>query len=267
MSLSLDCCGLTPASPSLISAQGFSLKQNLSHSTLRSTTSVSLGFSLSGPSPASAFSVPPAPGSLPLSADTSCAHDSTNSSLKSSDSRPSFLSSFVRWTGFGHSSPTLPSSPPDIKIIGPKHFQKYAKGNAESVCLLCFSPHLSQEHINASSLSSFEDLGGIEPLKDSSPPVDATDHLKFIPEKLIPWATSVFSPSKFDRLPPHWPYDVDIELEEGKTPPFGPRLYCLTPAEHDALSEHLATNLKQGHIRRSTSLAAAPVLFIHKKTG
>ena len=49
-------------------------------------------------------------------------------------------------------------------------------------------------------------------------------------------------------------------------PPFGP-LYCLTPAEHDALSEHLATNLKQGHIRHSTSSAAAPVLFVCKKAG
>ena len=130
--------------------------------------------------------------------DTSCAHDSTNPSLESSDSRPSFLSSFVHCTGFGHSSPTVPLSPPDIKIIGPKHFQKYAKGSAESVCLLCLSLYFSQEHINAFSLSSFEDLGGIEPLKGPSPPVDATDHLKFIPEKLMPWATSVFSPSEFD---------------------------------------------------------------------
>jgi hypothetical protein len=65
---------------------------------------------------------------------------------------------------------------------------------------------------------------------------------------------------------PHRPYDVDIELEEGKTPPFGP-LYRLTPPECEALAEYVNKNLKRGHVRSSTSSAGAPVLFIRKKTG
>ena len=173
----------------------------------------------------------------------------------------------MHWTGYGHLLPSLPLTPPDIKIVGSKRFQKYAKNNNESVCLLRFFPSSPQEHISASTSSlSFEDLGGVEPLEGSSSPANVTDHLKFIPQKLMPWADSVFSPSEFDRLPPHRPYDVDIELEEGKVPPFGP-LYRLTPAERDALAEHLTTNLKRGHIRCSSSSAAAPVLFIRKKTG
>jgi hypothetical protein len=49
-------------------------------------------------------------------------------------------------------------------------------------------------------------------------------------------------------------------------PLFGP-IYRLTPAEREAVAEYVNSNLKRGHIRRSTSLAGAPVLFIKKKTG
>src|SRR5207245_11030456 len=44
-------------------------------------------------------------------------------------------------------------------------------------------------------------------------------------------------------------------------------LYHLTLAECEALAEYLSTNLKRGHIRHSTSSAAAPIHFIRKKTG
>ena len=55
MSLSLDCCGLSSTSPLSVTARGYGLKHDLSHSTLRSTT-VGLGFGLSSPSPVSALS-------------------------------------------------------------------------------------------------------------------------------------------------------------------------------------------------------------------
>ena len=76
----------------------------------------------------------------------------------------------------------------------------------------------------------------------------------------------VFNPSEFDKLPEHQPYDIDIELKEGKMPPFG-LIYCLTPAECEAVAKYVNSNLKCGHICHSTSSAGTSVLFIKKKTG
>lgn len=78
------------------------------------------------------------------------------------------------------------------------------------------------------------------------PPSSIPSH----PSKFNDFADSVFSQDEFNKLPPHRPYDVDIDIEEGKTPPFGP-LYRLTPQEREALAEHINTNLARGHIRRS----------------
>ena len=44
----------------------------------------------------------------------------------------------------------------------------------------------------------------------------------------------VFSEGLADKLPPHRPYDLKIDLEDGKTPPFG-RVYQLSPSETDTL--------------------------------
>ncbi|RXW12480.1 hypothetical protein EST38_g13373 [Candolleomyces aberdarensis] len=96
------------------------------------------------------------------------------------------------------------------------------------------------------------------------PPIDPP--ISYLPPKYMPWADSVFSPTAVDDLPPHRPYDCAIEIEEGKSPPFGP-MYRLTQDEHKALGEYLDANLKKGFIRRSTSPAASPILFVRKKTG
>jgi hypothetical protein len=57
-----------------------------------------------------------------------------------------------------------------------------------------------------------------------------------------------------------------IDLEPGTSPPWGP-LYMLAEKEQDALREHLEGRLERGWIRRSTSPAGAPVLFVPKKDG
>ncbi|EEB98385.1 hypothetical protein MPER_02115 [Moniliophthora perniciosa FA553] len=79
--------------------------------------------------------------------------------------------------------------------------------------------------------------------------------------------THVFkSPIEFEKLPEHRSWDIDIELEEGTSPPFGP-MYKLTPQEKEAVAEYVHTNLKRDHIRPSKSSAGASVLFTRKKTG
>lgn len=76
----------------------------------------------------------------------------------------------------------------------------------------------------------------------------------------------VFSKKKANTLPPHRPYDHQIILQDGKKPPFGP-IYSLSQVELDELAKYLKENLANGFISRSTSPAAAPILFVKKKSG
>ncbi len=70
----------------------------------------------------------------------------------------------------------------------------------------------------------------------------------------------VFSPSNANFLPPHRDEDHAIELESGKTPPFGP-LYNLSEYQLKTLREYIDENLANGFIRPSKSSAGAPGLF------
>lgn len=71
---------------------------------------------------------------------------------------------------------------------------------------------------------------------------------------------------KNEALPKHQPWDHEIPLEEGKTPPFGP-LYQQSEKELAILKEYIDVNLEKGFIEPSTSPAASPVLFVPKKNG
>ena len=57
-----------------------------------------------------------------------------------------------------------------------------------------------------------------------------------------------------------------IELEKGKQPPFG-LIYSLEPVELETLKTYIETNLANGFIRPSKSLAGAPILFDKKPDG
>ena len=57
-----------------------------------------------------------------------------------------------------------------------------------------------------------------------------------------------------------------IELEEGKQSPFGP-IYSLGPVELEILKTYIETNLTNGFICLSKSLAGAPILFDKKPDG
>jgi hypothetical protein len=76
----------------------------------------------------------------------------------------------------------------------------------------------------------------------------------------------VFSKTRSELLPIHRPYDMAIDLIEGKTIPWGP-IYPLANNEMDALKEYIDENLKKGYIRRSSSAAGAPIFFVRKKSG
>jgi len=76
----------------------------------------------------------------------------------------------------------------------------------------------------------------------------------------------VFTLGNANQLPPYRGVDHAIELQPGKEPPYGP-IYPLSPAKLRVLRDYLEDCLAKGFIRKSTSLAGAPILFVPKKDG
>jgi hypothetical protein len=76
----------------------------------------------------------------------------------------------------------------------------------------------------------------------------------------------VFNKGKASQLPPHCPYDLKIDLEEGSAPPLG-AIYLLSLVELEALRKFLDKNIATGLLRSSSSPHRAPVLFVKKKDG
>jgi len=66
-----------------------------------------------------------------------------------------------------------------------------------------------------------------------------------------------------DALPQHRPYDCKINLKEGETAPWGPT-YPLSEEELRTLRECLKEMEHTGKIKRSTSPAGSPILFVPK---
>ncbi|CUA74819.1 Transposon Tf2-7 polyprotein [Rhizoctonia solani] len=76
----------------------------------------------------------------------------------------------------------------------------------------------------------------------------------------------VFGEEEFNQLPPHRPYNIDIELKDEAKLGHAP-LYSMTPAESKELKEWLEKELHQGKITTSKSPIASPVMFVKKKDG
>ena len=76
----------------------------------------------------------------------------------------------------------------------------------------------------------------------------------------------LFSETEAKKLPPHRPYDHQIHLEPGTTPPFG-TIYSLSPTELETLRKYIEDNLNKGFIRHSQAPCGAPVLFVKKADG
>ena len=76
----------------------------------------------------------------------------------------------------------------------------------------------------------------------------------------------VFNEKNCDILPPHREYDCEIRLKDNSELFYGP-IYPLTEVERDELKKYIKENLEKGFIRKSSSPAGAPVLFVKKKDG
>ncbi|KAK3523753.1 hypothetical protein QTP70_009237 [Hemibagrus guttatus] len=76
----------------------------------------------------------------------------------------------------------------------------------------------------------------------------------------------VFGEERAARLPLHQPWDCTIDLLPIASPPRG-RVYPLSLPETKAMEEYIEEVLAVGHIRPSTSPAAAGFFFVRKKDG
>lgn len=104
-----------------------------------------------------------------------------------------------------------------------------------------------------------------EGLFGKSSTAEPVDDLNGVPDEYHEFA-DVFSKGKSFNLPPHRPYDLKIDLEDGIPPPPG-RMYSLSPKELEELQKFLQENVRAGFVRPSKSPHGAPILFIKKKDG
>jgi transposase InsO family protein len=84
-----------------------------------------------------------------------------------------------------------------------------------------------------------------------------------VPEELKDFL-DVFDEKEFNQLPPHRPYDCEINLTPDiGLPPVG-RPYNMTLEENEVLRDWLKENVDKGFIRRSSSPFGAPCFFVKK---
>ena len=113
--------------------------------------------------------------------------------------------------------------------------------------------------------SSTELLGRVSNTQSSTSAYGAPSENSEIPTEYREF-DDIFDIKSSESLPPHRPYDLKIELEEGTEPPLG-RLYPLSQREQEALRDFLDKQLATGVIQPSSSPYGAPVLFVPKKDG
>jgi len=136
-------------------------------------------------------------------------------------------------------------SPPKVSMIGAAAFMRACKlPGSQSYRVQLTNPSVSGQ---AASVS------------------EETPDLSQIPEEYHDFA-DVFSKAKAFTLPPHRPYDLKIDLDEGASPPIVP-MYPLSQIELQTLREFIDEHLCSGFIRSTTSPHGAPVLFVKKKDG
>jgi len=102
-------------------------------------------------------------------------------------------------------------------------------------------------------------------IQTNSAKLAETPDLSNVPSEYHEFA-DVFSKTKAEVLPPHRPYNLKINLEEGAQPLVGP-IYSLSASEQEALKEFIEENLNMGFIRPTSSPHSTLVLFIKRKDG
>ena len=280
--LALSCCGANHNFPISAFGKGYSLASPSVSDHIK-IASLGLGLRLNNPPPISKYSLPDQLPFQPPKSETFASGIFANYSATPSVLRPVIPNGPSRqelkaiW--LSPLTPPLPvygppNKPVDISHVSPSRFLKYSK-NQQCYCIW-YTPNQDLNiRINALSTHSLPPDNAPstqpppEPPPISIPPDDVTDPdedvRKLVPSKYHDYI-DVFSPIEVKKLPKHRPNDINIEIEEGKQPPFGP-IYSLSLEERKALNDYIQEHLAKGFIRPSTSSASSPILFIKRKTG
>ena len=140
-------------------------------------------------------------------------------------------------------TPKLPASILSIALISTAPFMQICKlQGMQTFCI-----HLSDISVSANSASISE---------------EALD-LSNVPEEYHDFA-DVFSKAKAEKLAPHRPYDLKINLEEGTSTPIV-LMYPLSQSELEVLCNFLDDHLRTRFICQTSSSHGAPVNFTLKK--
>jgi hypothetical protein len=154
------------------------------------------------------------------------------------------------------------STTPEVKLVTFTAFSAINDRIAFGIFCHAFTDSSSAAILPATSLSAAATSSAPAPSSIEIP----AHILKLLPEKYHAYA-EIFRDKEVEQLRPHRPFhDIKIELDEGKSPPFGP-IYSLSEAEWKVLKDYLDDVLHRGFIRPSSSPAASPVLFIKKANG
>lgn len=158
-----------------------------------------------------------------------------------------------------------PSNIINIAFVEPEQFHKYAK-NLEISCIWYTTNSELNMHINSLTIGIYDpDSPPPEPPPVTANIINTNQNMKKMVPKKYHNYLDMFSPTEVMQLPDHQPYNINIELEEGKTPPFSP-IYSLSQDECKALFDYIKNNLSKEFIHCSTSSATSPILFIKQKT-
>jgi len=117
------------------------------------------------------------------------------------------------------------SEQPNIAIIGAAAFLYVSKLPGSHNFELCL--HSSDIQANSAKLAETPDLSNVP-----------SEYHEF---------ADIFSKTKAEILPPHRPYDLKINLEEGAQPLVGP-IYSLSASEQEALKEFIEEKINMGFI-------------------
>ena len=95
--------------------------------------------------------------------------------------------------------------------------------------------------------------------------INKDENLVTVPNPYLKYS-EVFNEKNCNILPPHREYDCEIKLKDNSSLFYGP-LYSLNEVEREELKKYLKKNLEKAFIRKFTSLAGEPILFVKKKDG
>ncbi|KDN34719.1 hypothetical protein RSAG8_12193, partial [Rhizoctonia solani AG-8 WAC10335] len=124
--------------------------------------------------------------------------------------------------------------------------------------------HLEDIPEDLSGIEVFEPLG--EPPQEDGDIAGVETQLKDIPSFISDFSDIFAEDNSVTDLPPHHPYDLDINLLDPNKAVKGP-VYPLKPSDDEELRRILKEQLDKGLIQASKSRYSSPVIFVNKKNG